>query len=281
MSVSSLQDVSNYITILNNQNDKNLTLHKFKKAEEEQAQIDFFSRNAKRTLYNQKCQTAISTLKNKLSETQIYTKELNEEANDRLQQFDRNAQERFDFMKLRHRKELEKLDKEKPIETPPKFRRRSPRLLEQYRQERNLIYQRRFDEAKALSKICEKSEKLEQEEAYNQALRHWEIVRAQVLRKHKIAEENMLQWINTRRKEIEKDYENQINAVRRREVNISSEIGSKRKKMKNTAQHAILRDLLFDNTNSRRSTIRMDPQSEIDKAYEKMPQKSREIHLKM
>lgn len=277
--VDSIQDVSDYVYLYKRKHNKELTLRRFEKAEEVRQMMESFSRQAQRSLFNRRCQTALTDLRSRLTIAEEDKSTISDETTDKLREFDDGAARRMDRMKARHESEWEIHLQQEPTQTPANFRRRSPKLLELCGQERRLFFQGRFDEAAAIRKECEAIDKQEDADAYRKAVSHWNNVGEQLRKKHMKEEEAMKDWVEVRRREIEADMGRQTEAVTKRERLLGTEIARKRKIMRQSAPHAVRRGLLFDRTKSRGTLIPMRPEIDVEKMCEQMPERASEILL--
>jgi hypothetical protein len=277
--VDSIQDVSNYCFLYLRKHHREIVLNKHVKAEEVRLMMDTFSNNARHSLFRRRCQTALADLHGRLSATRGDRAGLAGDTAARLTDFETAAKERVDEMRRRHDAERARHANEHPTVVPTKFRRRSPQLLEMFRQERRLFFQSRFDEAAALRRECDERDRAEEAECRARALRHWEVVGSQMDERHRREEETMQQRIALHRIEIEQDAANQEQAINRRDVLLGAEIEGTEGALRKSAPHAIMRSLLFDRTPARGTLFSVSDSEDIDKTYQALPQRAKEILL--
>ena len=178
--VDSVEDVANYLYLYRSKHHKELILHRHAKAEEVRRSQESFSRHAHTYLFNRRCLTALSDLGGRLSTTNVDRETMHIDMEDRMKKFDTAVAQRLEKMRQRHDAEWAKHMRQQPVQTPAKFRRRSPELMELCRTERKLFLLSRFDESEALRKEIERREKQESKEANDQAMNHWNEVGKQL-----------------------------------------------------------------------------------------------------
>ena len=279
--VDSIEDVSDYVYLYRTKHHKQLTLNRHDKAVEAREMMESFSRNATRSLFNRRCQRAITSLGSRLSTTSFDREILASEMGDRLNKFDMAAAKRLELMRARHSEEWARHMEAQPIETPAKFRRRSPELMELCRTERRLFAQGLFDRAFAVRREIDQREATESQQANRQAMDHWETVGKQLRDKFKREEDAMEDWITTRRGEIVTDLDNQDEAMVKRQTLLGNAISGEKSKMRNSAPYTIRRNLIFDRTKSRGTAIpRVEPLNG-DKLCEELPEKAKAVLLEL
>ena len=279
--VDSIEDVSDYVYLYRTKHQKEITLNRYEKAVEAYEMMESFSRNATRSLFNRRCQRAITSLGSRLSTTSFDREILASEMGDRLNKFDMAAAKRLELMRARHSEEWERHCRAEPIETPAKFRRRSPNLIELCRQERRMFAQGRFDEAAAVKKQIDKLESQESKDANQQAMDHWQTVGRQLREKFRREEDAMMDWITTRRGEIVKDQNNQDEAMMKRESLLGRAIDKEKSMMRKSAPYTIRRNLIFDRTKSRGTAIpRVEPLN-LDKLCQDLPEKAKTVLMEL
>jgi hypothetical protein len=206
---------------------------------------------------------------------------MSDDAANRLWRFDDDAKARFAAMKQRHADELARHDEEHPVETPPKFRRRSPQLLEKFRQERRLFFQSRFAEATAMRRECAAIDAEEAADAYRRALDHWNAVGAQIAAKHRREEDAMRHWIELRQTEIRREAEFADEAIERRKRLLTGAITDTEESLRRSAPPAITRSLAFNRTPARGTVFTVSDTDEINRLYEQLPDASKKVLLNL
>ena len=278
--VDTVEDITGYMEMFRRKHEKELVLNRREKAAEVYTMMEKFSENAHRSLFNRRCDTALGSLRSKLSTTNSDQVQFSEEAELSRRNFETSIQRRWDEMKERHERELRKHEAKKPVlSTPAKFRRRSPQYLQLMRQERRLFFLSQFEEAAKVRAELEKLEKDEGEKQHNEAMKSWENTLANIKRKQRREEEVMQQWIDTRRMENEQDKSAQLDALDKRRKILDRTINDKRKHKRAATSHAMRRDIMFMTERSRGQIETTPAWSEIQKLEETLPQRAREILL--
>lgn len=278
--VDTVEDIVGYMEIFRRKHEKELVLNRREKAAEVHTMMEHFSERAHRSLFDRRCETALGTLRSKLSTTNSDAIQFTEEADKNRRNFETSAQKRWDAMKRRHERELREHENKKPIITPAKFRRRSPEFLQLMRQERRLFFLSRFDEAAKIRAQLERMEKIESEKQNEEAMKHWETALANIQRKHRREEAAMQQWIDTRRSEYIQDKDAQIEAMDKRKKNLGRTINEKRAYKRAATSHAVRRDIMFMNDRPRGQIETTPVDDEIRKLEETLPQRAREVLLR-
>lgn len=248
--VGNLKDVSEYISLYQRKQTKELILNHHTEAEDVQKMMDSFVLNSEKSLFTRRCQTAISDYRTRLSDTTYNLSDIDHAFREKAEETEKIIQKKILNMKEKHDIELSQLLSEEPIKTPVKFRRRSPYLLENIRQERRLFFQSRFDEAEKLRKFCEEEDEKEAKLQNEKAYESWNLKKQNLLKQHQIEEENLNKWIATRRAEIQKEESVVKDSISKREKLLNTEISERSKVMISAESSFRRRNLLFDRSPS-------------------------------
>lgn len=278
--VDNVEDIRGYVKMFRKKHEKELVLNKREKAKEVHDMMERFSSQAHRSLFNRRCDTALGSLRTRLSETSTDQEIFSEESNENMRHFEAAAQRRWDAMKARHHEELDKHAAKKPVnDTPANFRRRSPELLQLVRQERRLFFQSRFDEAAKVRQECDRLEAFESNKQQQEAMNHWNTVNRQILDKHRREEQAMQQWIDTRKMEHNKDKRAQNDAMNKRKKILSSKINETQNYKRAASSHAIRRNVMFVSDKPRGQIETTSVEDELSKLSSQLPPKAAEILL--
>jgi hypothetical protein len=150
-----------------------MVLNEHLKAREVRSEMECFSNQGRHSLFARRCRTSMANDRGRLFQTSADQEHVKQDADMRLVHFDEEARPRLAAMQNRHAAEWEAHNASRPDETPAQFRRRSPQLLERFRQERRLFFQSRFDEATELRRQCAELDVQEAAEAQQRAIDHW------------------------------------------------------------------------------------------------------------
>lgn len=258
---------------------KNKTLGRPAQVADYTYSMDNFTRSAQNSLYYKRCNNAISDYTSRQNDTIEDLSQLEARKAQEFNDFDEQIRNRKNKLSNRQNEEWNEHLKEKPIETPANFRRRSSYLLDKMGKERRLFYQGRLEEAAV---IRSENEKLDNEEGIlqqEQAYQNWILKGNQLQNKFAKENEIMDQWIETRKLELEGDLGKQKESLEKRKRHLDCEIISRK-------QTCITADTFY----KRRSLVfepRSRPCIQIKKPYNvvdlslQLSEKSREILLKI
>jgi hypothetical protein len=277
--VESIQDISHYQVLYLRKHHREMVLNKHVKAEDVRRMMDDFSSHARRSIFRRRCQTSLHDLRGRLSTTAGEQAIVRAETDERLARFEAAAKARLETMRARQAAEWRRHEADRPDETPAKFRRRSPQLLEMFRQERRLFFQSRFCEAAEMRQKCEEQDGREEAECRRRATEHWEAAGGRMRERHRQEEEAITQWIEMRRTEIARDGRCRDEAIARRTTLLGAEIDATSGTLRKSAPHAVMRTLLFDRTPSRGTLFAVSESEDLDKCYESLPTRAKEILL--
>jgi hypothetical protein len=277
--VDSIQDISDYVLLYKSKHDKELVLNRHERAEDVQHMMDTFSENARHSIFRRRCHTSLSDLHGRLSTAGWDRATLQDDTTLALSNFEGEAADRLETLEARFAAQWEEHLANRPDETPAKFRRRSPQLLEMCRQERRLFFQSRFDEAAVIRQECEIREAAEARAMNRQALDHWQNVGEHLQEKHRRARESMLYWIETRREEITKNGTAQEEALQRRQALLGNQIAGTKSMLRRSMPRTVMRKLLFDKTTPMGTIIPVRMPVNITKLSHDLPPRAKEILL--
>jgi len=274
--VHDFSEISSIISLYKEKHQKQLVLHKHQKAEETRMQMEKFSSHAQKSLFRKRCMTALSDLNGRLSTAKSDNDDIESTCQTCMDNFNQTSSQRWESMEKRQREEWAVHISNEPVETPAKFRRRSPELLELMRQERRLFFQSKFDDASKLREEIERIEKIESEAAKNAAYDSWNTAGEHLQNKFRREKEVLTQWIETRKVEEEMDKKRQIESIEKRKKLLGYEINTQKDILRASVPHTMRRNLLFDSSKCTHIPIVYNS-IDIHKMSASLPPRSKEI----
>ena len=276
--LTDFSEISEIIQQFKEKQKKQLILNNHKKAEETRILMERFSSHAQRSLFKRRCLSNLSDLNERLSTTESNNKQIEEITDESLKNFENLCQKKLNKLNEKQKEEIIKFENSKPLETPAKYRRRSPYLLELCRKERRLFFQSKFEDAEKLRLEIEEIEKIESENAFKASIEAWEIEGKHLKEKHEKELNALNQWINIRREEENLDKNRQIESIQKRKKLLDGEINTQKNIMRSSIPHLIRRNLLYDSSKLNFSnTLNFNNSIDIKKLSSTLPPKSKEI----
>ncbi|EAY10756.1 hypothetical protein TVAG_121600 [Trichomonas vaginalis G3] len=276
--VSTINDLTDYISLFKSKRDKQICLNKYDKAEQTRLMMEKFSRRAQTALYTRRCQSQISDLDYRLTSTQENEEQFNQDSTNLINSFEEYAENKLNQLKSKHTKELEQHEQNKPKDLPAKYRKRSPELIQLYQLERKLSIENRMDQVAQIREEIKVREEKESKEVFNRAISEWESDKQQLLEKQRKELEAMTNRINLHRQERNDEIARQREAIHKRQKNLKYDINGIQTRMTKTTPHAMRRSLFFATTpTTRTANLVPNMNKDIYTLSSTLPKRSREI----
>ena len=276
--VSTLGDISEYVTLFKSKREKQICLNKYYKAQTTKEMMEKFSKRAQTALYTRRCQYEINDFNDRLSDTKTNETDFDDTSKMRITEFEQAAENKLNALKERHRQELERHQQNKPSQLPAKYRKRSPELINLYRTERKLSIDNNFEEAKMIRAEIEKREAVESKIVMQRAINDWNKEGEHLIEKQRRELEAMTQRLQSQRIVENNEINMMRESIQKRERILTNEIGNVKHNMTRSTPHAMRRHLLYTTIPTAKTrAIVPDMSKDVYTLASTLPKRSREI----